>query len=295
MLVRTFSRQCASFSTTPSLVRTKATWSNVKMGPPDPILGVTVAFRNDPSDKKINLGVGAYRDDKGKPYVLNCVRKAEEQIYNGKQDHEYSPIGGTPEFQKASANLLFGEDSPALKEDRVASVQAISGTGALRVAGEFLNRFYTKKEIYLPDPTWGNHKPLFVDSGLTLKSYKYYDGKGGLDFAGLKSDLQAMDNESLVLFHTCAHNPTGVDPTLEQWKELSKICKEKGHFILFDTAYQGFASGDPVKDREPIKILWLMVTTLLFANPSQRTSDYTVKEWELSIWYAAPKKNVIEF
>jgi len=141
-----------------------------------------------------------------------------------------------------------------LKEERVASVQAISGTGALRVCGEYLNKFYPNKNIYFPDPTWGNHKPLMTDSGLTWKNYRYYDGKGGLDFAGMKSDLKGLENGSVLLLHTCAHNPTGVDPTPEQWKELSKLILEKNHFVVFDTAYQGFASGDPVKDRLPLRI-----------------------------------------
>jgi len=116
----------------------------VTMGPPDPILGVTVAFRNDKSDKKMNLGVGAYRDDQGKPFILNSVRKAEEKIFSSKADHEYAPIGGVPEFNKVAANLLFGENSKEIKEERVASIQALSGTGALRVAGQFMRRFFAK-------------------------------------------------------------------------------------------------------------------------------------------------------
>jgi aspartate aminotransferase len=223
------------------------------MGPPDPILGVTVAFRNDPDPNKLNLGVGAYRDDKGQPYILNCVRQAEKRIYEGKLNHEYAPIGGDPAFTKVAANLMFGADAKEIKENRVTTVQTISGTGALRVAGQFLKRFLPNTDIYLPEPTWGNHKPIFKDSGFGLKPYKYYDGKGGLDFAGLQKDLEAAPNNSIILLHTCAHNPTGVDPTPEQWKELSKLFKKKGHFPFFDAAYQGFASGDPVKDALPIR------------------------------------------
>jgi len=196
----------------------------------------------------MNLGVGAYRDDQGKPYVLNCVRKAEERIFSGKADHEYAPIGGVPEFNKVAANLLFGENAKEIKEERVASIQSLSGTGALRVAGLFMKRFLPNENIYLPDPTWGNHKPIMTDSGFKLSSYKYYDGKGGLDFQAMKDDLNNAPSKSILLLHTCAHNPTGVDPTTSQWRELSKLCKEKNHFTLFDTAYQGFASGDPTKD-----------------------------------------------
>jgi len=228
-------------------------WSKVEMGPPDPILGVTVAFRNDPNPNKLNLGVGAYRDDKGQPYILNCVRQAEKRIYDAKQNHEYAPIGGDPAFTKVAANLLFGADSKEIKENRVVTVQTISGTGALRVAGQFLKKFLPNADIYLPEPTWGNHKPIFKDSGFGLKNYTYYDGKGGLDFAGLQKDLEAAPNNSIVLLHACAHNPTGVDPSQDQWKELSKLFKKKGHFPFFDAAYQGFASGDPVKDALPIR------------------------------------------
>lgn len=223
------------------------------MGPPDPILGVTVAFKNDPSPQKMNLGVGAYRDDKGKPFVLSCVRKAEERLFKANKDHEYGPIGGIPEFTSVAAKLLFGDNSKELKAGQIASIQTLSGTGALRVAGEFMKRFLPQADIYLPEPTWGNHKPIFKDSGYNLKSYVYYDGKGGLDIAGMKKSLQDAPNGSLILLHACAHNPTGVDPTQEQWKEISAVCKQKGHFILFDSAYQGFASGDPSRDAFAIR------------------------------------------
>jgi len=177
----------------------------------------------------------------------------KKKIFDSKGNHEYAPIGGAPEFAKASANLLFGADAKEIKEGRVATVQTLSGTGALRVAGQFLKRFLPNTEIYLPEPTWGNHKPIFKDSGYNLKSYTYYDGKGGLNFDGLVKDLTGAPNNSIVLLHACAHNPTGVDPSLNQWKELSKLFKQKGHFPFFDAAYQGFASGDPVKDALPIR------------------------------------------
>jgi len=222
-------------------------WSKVEMGPPDPILGVTVAWRNDPSPNKMNLGVGAYRDDKGQPFILSSVRKAEKRIFERNLNHEYAPIGGVPEFTTAAAKLLFGADAKELKEKRVASVQTISGTGALRVAGQFLKRFLPNSSIYLPEPTWGNHKAIFKDSGFNLNFYFYYEG-GRLNFEKLKKDLLAAPDNSIILLHACAHNPTGVDLTPEEWKKLSQLFKEKGHFPFFDAAYQGFASGDPVKD-----------------------------------------------
>jgi len=245
----------SSATTRSSFIQTRSHnwWSKVEMGPPDPILGVTVAFKNDPNQSKMNLGAGAYRDDAGQPFVLSCVRKAETRILESKRDHEYAPIGGVPEFTKVAAALLFGKDAKELKENRVATVQTLSGTGALRLAGQFLKRFLPNTDIYLPEPTWGNHKPIFKDSGYNLKSYTYYDGKGGLDFEGFKKDIRAAPDHSVILLHACAHNPTGVDPSPQQWKELSKIFLQKGHFPLIDSAYQGFASGDPVKDALPIR------------------------------------------
>jgi len=237
----------------PVQVRHAGWWDKVVMGPPDPILGVTVAFRKDTDSKKQNLGVGAYRDDQGKPFVLSCVRQAEQKLVSSNSNHEYGPIGGEPGFTKVASELLFGKDSAPLKEGRVASIQTLSGTGALRVAAEFFARFLPQKEIYFPNPTWGNHIPIFEDSGIKTKAYKYYDGKGGLDYKGLIADIEAAPSGSLFCFHACAHNPTGVDPAPSQWKELSQIVKKKGHFVLFDSAYQGFASGDPTRDAYAVR------------------------------------------
>ncbi|PWN52626.1 putative aspartate aminotransferase mitochondrial precursor [Violaceomyces palustris] len=227
-----------------------STWASVKAGPPDAILGVTEAFKRDQDPRKINLGVGAYRDENGKPYVLPSVRKAEELVINAKGDKEYLPITGLADFTKNAAILAYGKDSVPVKENRVAITQSISGTGALRIGGAFLQRHYPhSKTIYLPTPSWGNHTPIFRDSGLEVKQYRYYDKKTvGLDFKGLVEDLKAAPSKSIVLLHACAHNPTGVDPTNEQWKEISDIVKEKEHFPFFDMAYQGFASGDTDRD-----------------------------------------------
>ena len=154
--------------------------------------GVTELFLADKSPKKINLGVGAYRDENGKPYVLPSVRTAEDSIIKSKYDKEYLPITGFGNFTKQAAVLAYGKDSKPLKEDRIAITQSISGTGALRIGGAFLERFYThSKAIYLPTPSWGNHVPIFKDSGLEVKQYRYYDKKSvGLDFKGMLDDLK---------------------------------------------------------------------------------------------------------
>jgi len=149
---------------------------------------------------------------------------------------------------------LFG-DSPALKDNKVVTVQTLSGTGALRVAGDFIARFKPGVPIYVPNPTWANHHPIFTDSGLKVQQYAYYEPSNcGLNFSGMVNDIKNAPNGSVILLHACAHNPTGVDPTKEQWQELSQVIKEKGHFPLFDSAYQGFASGDTDKDAYPIRL-----------------------------------------
>merc|ERR1712137_395113 len=222
-------------------------WSHVEQAPPDPILGLSQAFAADDHPKKINLGVGAYRDDQGKPFVLKCVKTAVERTAN--QNHEYAGIAGVPALTVAAAKLAFGPESPVLQEKRNVTVQSISGTGALRVAGEYLNRFQPNTALYLPTPTWAKHIPLFKDAGLQVRNYRYYNPNTcGLDFEGMKSDIKEAPEGSIILYHACAHNPTGVDPTVEQWNELSQLTKERGHFAMFDCAYQGFASGDCERD-----------------------------------------------
>jgi len=222
----------------------------VPAGPPDPILGVTEAFKRDTDKRKINLGVGAYRDENGKPYVLPSVREAEQMVVNKSLDKEYLPITGLSDFTSAAARLAYGADSAPIKEGRLAITQSVSGTGALRIGAAFMAKFYPEhKQLYMPTPTWGNHIPIAKDSGLEPKQYAYYDKSTvALDFEGLKRDMRNAPNKSVFLLHACAHNPTGVDPTQEQWREIAQIFKEKEHFPWFDMAYQGFASGDVDRD-----------------------------------------------
>jgi aspartate aminotransferase len=166
---------------------------------------------------------------------------------------EYAGITGVPEFTKAAAVLAYGPGSSAL--DRLAITQSISGTGALRIGGAFLERFYPgAKKIYIPTPSWANHAAVFKDSGLEVEKYRYYNKDTiGLDFEGMIADIKAAPKGSMFLLHACAHNPTGVDPTPEQWKEISEAVKSGGHYAFFDMAYQGFASGDTDKDAFPVR------------------------------------------
>ncbi|KAK9463982.1 pyridoxal phosphate-dependent transferase [Lipomyces oligophaga] len=240
--------QLASISS--SAILRSSFWKDVPLGPPDAILGITEAFKADEFAEKINLGVGAYRDDNGKPWVLPSVREAELRVVSKKLDKEYAGITGVPAFTKLASELSLSPSSPAITEGRLAITQSISGTGALRIGGEFLDRWYPhSKEIYIPNPSWANHKVLFTDSGLTVKQYRYYDNKNiALDLDGLLADLQSIPDKSMVLLHACAHNPTGVDPTPEEWAKIADVMRSKGHFPFFDMAYQGFASGDADRD-----------------------------------------------
>ncbi|KAI5898080.1 uncharacterized protein SCHCODRAFT_02611066 [Schizophyllum commune H4-8] len=243
-------RRSASTQLRSSAVRSVSVWANVPAGPPDPILGVSEAFKADKDPRKINLGVGAYRDENGKPYVLRSVKLAEKAIEAAEPDKEYLPITGLADFTKNAALLAYGPDSTPLQQGSIAVTQSISGTGALRIGGAFLGKHYPNaKVVYLPTPSWGNHTPIFRDSGLEVRQYKYFDKSTvGLDFEGMKADIRAAPEQSIVLLHACAHNPTGIDPTPEQWKEISDIVKEKKLFPFFDMAYQGFASGNIARD-----------------------------------------------
>lgn len=231
-------------------------FANVVRAPEDPILGVTVAFNKDQSPNKLNLGVGAYRTEEGKPLVLNVVKRAEQMLVNDQSGvKEYLPIVGLADFNKLSAKLIFGADSPAIQENRVATVQCLSGTGSLRVGGEFLARHYHERTVYIPQPTWGNHPKIFTLAGLSVKTYRYYNPETrGLDFEGMQEDLGTAPSGAIVLLHACAHNPTGVDPTIEQWEQIRQLMRSKSLLPFFDSAYQGFASGSLDADAQSVRI-----------------------------------------
>lgn len=231
-------------------------FGHVVKAPEDPILGVTVAYNKDPSPVKLNLGVGAYRTEEGKPLVLNVVKRAEQQLVNDRSRvKEYLPITGLAEFNKLSAKLIFGAVSPAIGENRIATIQSLSGTGALRVGAEFLAKHHHQRMIYIPQPTWGNHPKVFTLAGLSVKTYRYYDpSTRGLNLQGLLEDLGSAPSGAIVLLHACAHNPTGVDPTLQQWEQIRQLIRYKGLLPFFDSAYQGFASGRLDEDAQSVRM-----------------------------------------
>ncbi|KAL9001443.1 MAG: hypothetical protein Q9169_000018 [Polycauliona sp. 2 TL-2023] len=226
---------------------------NVPQAPEDPLFGLMAAYRKDTFEKKVDLGIGAYRDDNAKPWVLPVVKKAEAILQKDPNlNHEYLPIAGLAEFTSAAQKLMLGAESPAIKDKRVASFQTISGTGAVHLGGLFLSKFYQRpnnQPIYFSSPTWANHNQIFSNVNLPIKPYPYFSpATKGLDFDGMRSAIDSAPQGSIVLLHACAHNPTGVDLTKEQWKDIATVIRAKSHFPFFDCAYQGFASGDLEND-----------------------------------------------
>ncbi|CAM6092669.1 unnamed protein product [Calypogeia fissa] len=242
-------------------------FQSVPQAPADPILGVSEAFKADTNDLKLNLGVGAYRTEQLQPYVLNVVKKAEKLMLEAADNKEYLPIEGLAAFNKATAELLLGADSPAIKEGRVATVQGLSGTGSLRLGAAFLQRYFPGAKVLISSPTWGNHKNIFNDAGVPWSEYRYFDPKTvGLDFEGMYADIKDAPNGSVILLHGCAHNPTGIDPTPEQWTKLADLIEEKEHLAFFDVAYQGFASGSLDDDANSVRMFVARGIELLVAQ-----------------------------
>ena len=168
---------------------------------------------------------------------------------------EYLPIEGLPSFIKNSLDTAYGKDNKAIKEKRMVGIQALSGTGSLRMGFEFFSEFYPGvKTVLIPNPSWPNHKNCVSKTGMKVAEYRYYDNMNkGLDFKGLMEDIERAEDGSIVLLHVCAHNPTGCDPSIKQWDEIHRLVKKKNHFPFFDMAYQGFASGDLDKDAYPLR------------------------------------------
>lgn len=229
----------------------------VPQAPEDPLFGLMRAFKADQSPDKVDLGIGAYRGDNAKPWVLPVVKKADEILRNDPElNHEYAPIAGIADFTSKAAELILGSESAALKEKRSSSIQTISGTGAVHLGALFLAKFYKgNRTVYLSDPTWANHHQIFSNVGLPIAKYPYFSKETkGLDFDGMKAALAAAPDQSIVLLHVCAHNPTGVDPTEAQWAEIADLLAEKRHFPFFDCAYQGFASGSLQRDNAAVRL-----------------------------------------
>jgi len=213
--------------------------ASVPMAPSDPILGVTEAYVADQNPRKVNLGVGVYYDDNGKIPLLECVRHAESERLKTAPHRGYLPIDGLAAYDRAVQELVFGS-----QEKNIVTVQALGGTGGLKIGADFLKTFYPDAQVWISEPSWENHRQLFEAAGFRVNSYPYYDPKThGLDFAGMRGALSALPPGAIVVLHACCHNPTGVDLGNEQWREVLDISMSRGLIPFLDLAYQGFADG----------------------------------------------------
>jgi len=221
--------------------------AGVEMAPRDPILGVTEAYNADKNPKKVNLGVGIYYDDAGKIPVLECVKRAEQQLAAASAPRGYLPIEGIAAYDKGVQALVFGAGSQALAENRAITLQSLGGTGGLKVGADFLRRIAPNAQVWISDPSWENHRALFENAGFTVNTYPYYDAAThGLNFAAMSAALDKLPAGAIVVLHACCHNPTGVDLDAAQWDKVISIVRERGLVPFLDIAYQGFGDGlDP--------------------------------------------------
>ena len=215
-------------------------FEKLEMAPADPILGLTEAYNNDPNPAKINLGVGVYKDETGVTPIMTSVHKAEKIILDTEKSKGYLPISGAPAYGKVVRELMFGADDayPA------ATAHTPGGTGALRVAAQFLKKFNPNAAVWVSDPTWANHNGIFGDAGFEVKKYTYYNAEDkSLNFEGMLASMQQIPAGDIVILHACCHNPSGIDPTLDQWKQVAQLINDKKLLPLMDFAYQGLGRG----------------------------------------------------
>ncbi|MCL1148355.1 aspartate/tyrosine/aromatic aminotransferase [Shewanella marinintestina] len=212
--------------------------------PADPILGLLTKYREDTHSQKVDLGVGVYKDESGHTPILDCVKRAEKFRLDMESTKVYIGPTGSPDFNRLMSELAFGIDNPALLANRVRTVSTPGGTGALRVAADFIKRCNPNATLWVSDPTWANHTGLFEAAGITVKTYPYYDyDSKSLKFTEMKAALSNVSADDVVLLHACCHNPSGMDLTTAQWDEIIALTVEQGFTPLIDMAYQGFGDG----------------------------------------------------
>ncbi|MBK6998583.1 MAG: aspartate/tyrosine/aromatic aminotransferase [Rhodoferax sp.] len=219
-------------------------FSAVEMAPRDPILGLNEQYNADTNPAKVNLGVGVYYDDNGKLPLLACVQAAEKTMMDKPAARGYLPIDGIAAYDAGVKALVFGANSEAVLSGRVATIQALGGTGGLKVGADFLKRIAPDATVLISDPSWENHRALFSSAGFPVQNYRYYNAEQrGIDFDGMLADLHAAAPGSIVVLHACCHNPTGYDITAQQWDQVIAACKTRGLTPFLDMAYQGFGYG----------------------------------------------------
>ena len=219
-------------------------FEQITPAPPDAILGLTEAFKNDSSPSKINLGVGVYKDENGQTPILKCVKEAEARLEKEETSKTYLPISGSPQYGTLVQQTLFGEDHEIIGSGRALTAHCPGGTGGLRVGGETVQQLSSDAKIWVSKPTWANHKGIFGNAGLEIAEYPYYNSETkGVDWDGMAEVLNKVPAGDVVLLHVCCHNPTGVDLDLEQWKHVAGIASDRGWIPFLDFAYQGFGDG----------------------------------------------------
>lgn len=219
-------------------------FERLTMAPADPILGLTDAFKKDPNPNKINLGVGVYKDAEGKTPIFESVKKAEAQLLKSETTKDYLTIQGDDAYNTAVQVLLWGADHEIVTSGRAGTVQTPGGTGALRVAADFIHQHMPHATVWVSDPTWANHPKVFLSAGVSTKTYRYFNSATmGLDFDAMIADLKQIPEGDVVLLHGCCHNPTGVDPTPEQWEKIADVVYAQKVLPLVDFAYQGLGDG----------------------------------------------------
>src|SRR5918996_2966961 len=260
--------------------------ASVPMAPADPILGVTEAFVTDQHPKKVNLGVGVYTDDNGKIPLLECVRHAESERLKTAAPRGYLPIDGLAAYDKAVQELVFGS-----QQKNIVTVQALGGTGGLKIGADFLKHINPGAEVWISEPSWENHKQLFEAAGFTVKSYTYYDSTTrGLDFDGMQRALNGIPGGSVVVLHACCHNPTGVDLDKDRWGAVLEIVRSKGLVPFLDLAYQGFADGLEEDAYAARFFAGAMSPVFLSSSFSKSFSLYGERVGALSVVTASPEE-----
>lgn len=244
----------------------KSLFESVEQAPRDPIFGLNEQYNADSRDTKVNLGVGIYYDDDGRLPLLQAVHKAEVALVQSGAARGYLPIEGIPGYNSGAQTLLFGKDSTLAASGRVLTAQALGGTGALKLGADFLKRLLPDSHVVISDPSWENHRALFERAGFQVDSYPYYDAEtNGLDFDAMAACLKALPAQTIVILHACCHNPTGVDPTPEQWQEIARIIQNNNLVPFFDIAYQGFGEGLE-QDAAVIRLFADMDMTMLISS-----------------------------
>ena len=215
-------------------------FQNVEYYPGDPILGLIEKYNEDPNPKKVNLGVGVYYDNEGHLPILDCVKKVEKELAEKNLPHNYLPIDGLTGYRQACQNLLFGPNHEAVQSGRIATTASLGGSGALRIGAEFIHHWFPDAKVYVSNPTWANHIGIFESAGCEVNKYPYYDpNTNGIKIAELKNFLSNLEAGNIVLLHPCCHNPTGIDPTVQQWDDILAIIKQQSLIPFMDFAYQG--------------------------------------------------------